>query len=309
MTGARILRRGPRRVNGSGPGSTPCRTAILVAVEALDETPARRHFAALIARPSPPLADAALAVAEEEYPGLDTGRYLRQLDDLAREVNARLEGRRDAATILRCLRAVLFDEARFRGNADAYYDPRNSFLNEVLDRRLGIPITLGILYMEVAARVGLTLHGVGFPGHFLVKHVAGERETFIDPFHGGEILSADDCIERLRTVSPSRVLDRSHFEAVTPRQILARMLHNLKRIYVQAGDDVRALWVVDRLVLLVPEDPVERRDRGLVEARLGGFAAAVHDLDAYLAAAPAAEDAATVRDLADHLRGRSTLLN
>lgn len=275
----------------------------------LGESLARRRFEALVARAAPPLAETALAIAEEEYPDLDTPAYLRRIAALAGEVEAGLAAPRTAAGVLRRLRAVLFEEHGFRGNDDAYYDPRNSFLNEVLDRRLGIPITLSVLYMEVAGRVGLTLQGVGFPGHFLVKHVSGGREIFIDPFHRGEILSADDCRQRLQQASPKRALDPRWLDAVSPRQIIGRMLHNLKKIYVETGDDVRALWVTDRLVMLAPGDPVERRDRGLVEARLGGIAAAVEDLEAYLAAAPAAEDAGKVRDIADQLRARSAFLN
>ncbi len=276
---------------------------------AFGDSPARRRFAALLARPVIPLAEAALAIAEEEYPGLSAPEYLRRLDALAAGVQARLGGRADAASKLRAVRAVLFDEGGFRGNADQYYDPRNSFLNEVLDRRLGIPITLSILYIEVAARVGLRVDGVGFPGHFLVKHVAGEREIFIDPSHGGEVLSGDDCAARYRASSPLRELDPRALDGVTPRQILGRMLHNLKKIYVETGDDVRALWVVDRLLMLSPSDAGERRDRGLVEARLGGSTAALADLEAYLASAPSAPDAEEVRDLVAQLRGRAQFLN
>jgi regulator of sirC expression with transglutaminase-like and TPR domain len=278
-------------------------------VTALGDSPARRRFAALIARRRVPLAEAALAIAAEEYPGLEAARYLGQLDELAAEVDGRLPRRRDGAAVLRALRAVLFEAHGFRGNDDAYYDPRNSFLNEVLDRKLGIPITLAVVYIDVAARVGLELHGVGFPGHFLVKYVVGGREVFIDPYHGGEILSGEECVARFHARAPGRALDPRHLEAVSVRQILARMLHNLKKIYVQAGDDVRALWVTDRLVLLAPDDPAERRDRGLVEARLGGQAAALSDLESYLAAAPDAEDAADVRSLCAQLRERVTYLN
>ena len=275
----------------------------------LGDTPARERFAALIARPAVPVAEAALALAEEEYPRLHAGDYLARLDELGRIVERRLPPRRDAATALRALRTVLSGEWGFRGNTESYYDPRNSFLNEVLERRLGIPITLGIVYLEVAARIGLPLRGVGFPGHFLVKHVAGDREIFVDPFHGGEFMSAEDCAERFRTLVPDRKVEACHLESVTPRQILARLLHNLKRIYIQAGDDVRALWVVDRLVLLAPADAVERRDRGLVEARLGGVTAALRDLDAYLSAAPGAEDSGEVREIVERLRGQAVLLN
>jgi regulator of sirC expression with transglutaminase-like and TPR domain len=275
----------------------------------LGESAARAWFREIVALPTVPLAEGALAIASEEYPDLAVVRHLHQLDVLAHAVGERLQGRRDPAATLRALREVLFEEAGFRGNADAYYDPRNSFLNEVLDRKLGIPITLSVLYIEVAARVGLEVQGVGFPGHFLVKHVAGDRELFIDPFHGGEVLSADDCIARFNALAPGRAVERRHLEAVTPRQILRRILHNLRKIYVQAGDDIRALWVMDRLVLLAPEDPIAQRDRGLIEARLGGTAAALSDLEAYLAASPAGADADDVRELVAQLRSRSAFLN
>jgi regulator of sirC expression with transglutaminase-like and TPR domain len=272
-------------------------------------SPARERFAALIERPAIPLAEAALAVAAEEYPRLDPARYLAELDALAAAATARLAPRRTVADGLRALRAVLFTEAGFRGNEEHYYDPRNSFLNEVIDRRLGIPITLSIVYMEVAARIGLPVQGVAFPGHFLVKAAAGDREVFIDPFHGGEVLSADDCVERLRARAPRGEFDPRHLEAVGTRQILARLLHNLKKIYVEAADDVRALWVVDRLVLLLPDDAHEKRDRGLVCARLGHAAAATRDLAAYLAASPAAQDRREVEAVLAQLRGRAAFLN
>jgi regulator of sirC expression with transglutaminase-like and TPR domain len=278
------------------------------------ESAARERFAALLAREDVPLAAAALVIAQEEYPGLPVDSYLDRLDALAEDAERRLArggSPRTAASLLRVVRGVLFDEQAFRGNVDAYYDPRNSFLNEVLDRKLGIPITLGILFIEVAARVGVTLYGVNFPGHFLVKYTGEEAglEAFIDPFNGGEMYSADECAERFRRLHPARSFDVAHLRAVTTRQILARLLHNLKKIYVETGDDVRALWVVDRLVMLAPDDAVERRDRGLIEARLGGTRAALGDLEAYLAASPDAEDAETVRGIAAQLRGSTALLN
>lgn len=275
----------------------------------LDESPARRRFAEVIARPVVPLAEAALAIAQEEYPEMAAGAYLRRFDDLAASVDARLPARRDAGSALRALRVVLFEEGGFRGNAEDYYDPRNSFLNEVLDRRLGIPITLGVLYIEVASRVGLAVHGVGFPGHFLVKYAAGQREIYVDPFRGGEFLTAADCAARYQASAPGRSLDPGHLEAMSTRKILRRMLHNLQRIYAERRDHVRALWVVDRLLLLEPEDPAARRDRGLFEARLGGTAAALSDLEAYLAAEPRAPDANEVRGLIERLRAQAGFLN
>jgi regulator of sirC expression with transglutaminase-like and TPR domain len=266
------------------------------------ESAARRRFADLVARRDVPLAEAALAIAEEEYPRLDAGRYLGELDALARQVLARAAGH-DPASMLRALRTVLFAEAGFRGNADDYYDPRNSFLNEVMERRVGIPITLSVVYLDVAARAGFPAQGVSFPGHFLVKHVTAGREVFVDAFDGGELLSADDLRARHRARASGHELDPRALEGVAAQQILARMLHNLKRIYAERGDDARALWVVDRLLLLSPDDPVERRDHGLLAARLGGVNAAIADLEAYLAAAPDAADAGEVRTLVDQLRG------
>jgi regulator of sirC expression with transglutaminase-like and TPR domain len=272
-------------------------------------SPARERFAALIAAPAIPLAEAALAVAAEEYPRLDVAGSLGVLDTLAAAVSAKLGPQRTSADVLRALRASLFEEGGFRGNRDHYYDPRNSFLNEVLERRLGIPITLSIVHIEVASRVGLPLQGVAFPGHFLVRCASGGREVFIDPFHGGEVLSAEDCVARLQARAPRAEFDPRHLEPVGTRQILARLLHNLKRIYVEASDDVRALWVVDRLVLLSPDDLHERRDRGLVCARLGHATAAVQDLAAYLDASPDADDRREVEGLVVQLRGRATFLN
>lgn len=270
------------------------------------DSPARARFAALIAKPAIPLAEAALAIAEEEYPRLDPGQTLATLDELAAAVASRLAGPRTTAEALRQLRSVLFEEGGFRGNQEHYYDPRNSFLNEVVERRLGIPITLSILYIEVASRIGVPVQGVAFPGHFLVKCAAAGREVFIDPFHGGEVLSSDECVARMQARGD---FDPRQLEAVGARPILARLLHNLKRIYVEAGDDVRALWVVDRLLLLSPDDPAERRDRGLVCARLGHSRVATQDLAFYLAAAPHASDREQVAALLAQVRGRSTLLN
>lgn len=279
----------------------------------VSDTPARTHFTSLIARPVIPLAEAALAIAAEEYRGLDVGAYLRRIDGLGARVAARLlPPPRPALQVLAALKSVLFEEERFRGNETDYYDARNSFLNEVLDRKLGIPITLCVLYIETAGRAGLPLQGVGFPGHFLVRCPAGEgmpEELFIDPFNGGDLLTGGECVARFRALLHGRDFDPKFLEPVTPVQILSRMLHNLKKVYVEAGDDVRALWVIDRLILLSPGNLEERRDRGLVSARLGGTASAVKDLSDYLAASPQASDAEEVAQLLSELRGRKGLLN
>src|SRR5512146_3040397 len=243
----------------------------------MNEGKARARFAALIERDPVPLDEAALAIAEEEYPRLEAEEYLVRLDQLADRVRAKAPAGR-SATLLHALRKVLFEEEGYRGNEAEYGDPRNSFLNKVIDRRLGLPITLCVLYMEVARRVGLVLHGVGFPGHFLAKYVPPSgAEVFVDAFHGGEMLSADECVARYRARTGGRDLDRRHLGAVAPRQILARMLQNLKRTYLERRDDVRAWWVLDRILLLTPGQLEAMRDRGLVCARLGVPAAAERD--------------------------------
>ncbi len=271
---------------------------------------ARARFAALIALDPVPLDEAVLAIAEEEYPGLDVEGLLLRLDRLGERVRARAPARDRAATTLSALRLVLVEEEGFRGNERDYHDPRNSFLNEVLERKVGIPITLSVVWMEVARRAGLRLDGVGFPGHFLVKYVsAGGTELFIDAFNKGEILSADECVARYRARTGGRDLDRQYLEAVGPRQILARMLHNLRRIYLDRKDDVRAYWVLDRILMLTPGQLDSLRDRGLVTARLGGAAAATRDLESYLARAPTAEDADEVRGVLASLRARRPMVN
>ncbi len=273
------------------------------------ENRARTRFAALLERDPPPLDEASLAIAEEEYPGLDADEYLVRLDALAERVRRKAPLGR-SATALHALRKVLFEEEGFRGNEADYGDPRNSFLNEVVDRRLGLPITLSILYIEVARRAGLELQGVGFPGHFLAKYVSGSgAEVFVDAFHGGEMLSADECVARYRARTGGRDLDRRHLAAVAPRQILARLLFNLKRTYLERRDDIRAWWVLDRILLVAPGQLEALRDRGLVTARLGVPAAAERDLEAYLSRATSASDVQEVRRVLAGLRGRRPLVN
>jgi regulator of sirC expression with transglutaminase-like and TPR domain len=274
------------------------------------DSDARARFQALLSTEDVPLAEAALAVAAEEYPTLDPGKYVARLEDLAARVRIHAPAPLRAATILMAVRTVLFDEERFHGNDDDYYDPRNSFLNEVLDRRLGIPITLSLLFMEVARRAGLPLQGVAFPGHFLLKYApAGGPEVFIDAYNGGEVLSSDECVARFKAASHGRPVEPRHLAGVGPKQILARLLHNLKRIYLERSDDIRLWWVVDRLLMLEPGQPEELRDRGLIAARLGAAAAAARDLTAYLDVAADSPDAPQVREILESVRARNPLMN
>jgi len=269
----------------------------------------RERFAAAVsvADDAVDLAEAALLIAAEVYPALDLAHYLRALDDLAAAAEPTLRGAGADTDRLRRLVHFLAVESRFRGNQDDYYDRRNSFLNEVLDRRVGIPITLALVYMEVARRLDLPLVGVGFPGHFLAKH-PGPPEIVIDPFFG-KILGPRDCEQRLRAVlGEDARLDPAHLRAATPREILVRLLRNLKQIHLQARELEAALACSERILLVVPELPQELRDRGLLYAQLECFAAARADLERFLALAPNDPSAAAVRQrLIDLGRSGATL--
>jgi regulator of sirC expression with transglutaminase-like and TPR domain len=258
-----------------------------------------------VARPEPAidLAEAALLIACEEYPSLDIEAYRARLDDLGRQALARaqalsIDGR--VATLTN----LLFVELGFRGNEQHYYDPRNSFLNDVLDRRVGIPITLSTVFLEVARRVGLTAAGVGLPGHFIVRveNAAGDA-LLIDPFHGGLRLSPADCQQRLDRIFEGKLrMAPDMLAACGPRQMLRRMLQNLKVIYVKAGDYERALGVLELLLCMTPVADEDLRDRGLVYAALDCYTLALHDLEQYLTRRPRVPEATELTDKIATLR-------
>ena len=249
------------------------------------------------------LAEAALLVAAEEYPQLPVGPYLRRLELLAERVRDRLSDETAPLVLLQELSRVLFEEEGFRGNAEAYYDPRNSFLNDVLDRRLGIPITLSVVYLEVGWRLGLPLVGVNFPGHFLVRYEGEAVRMLVDPFQAGELKFEDEAQTLLdRVYGGSVPLQPEYLQPATKKDIVARILANLKSIYLNAHDDLRALGAVDRLLVVHPDDPEELRDRGMILARLGRGAEAVLDLQRYLEQSPGAADARRVMMLLEQLR-------
>jgi regulator of sirC expression with transglutaminase-like and TPR domain len=239
------------------------------------------------------LAPAALLIARIEYPRLDVEAYLGKLDamgELARQaVQRRLERTSDNSS-LACIKAVnecLFDELHFVGNREKYEDPRNSCLNEVLDRRTGIPITLCVVYMEVARRAGLQIDGVNFPGHFLVRcpevGSRGSGGLIIDPFHGGALLSEQDCRLLLqRQVGSEVAFSRSLLAPTTRMQIIVRMLINLKRIYVHMRSFPQARDVTELLLAMTPSALSELRDRGLLAYHLNDVTGALRDLQTYL---------------------------
>ncbi|ERN41897.1 hypothetical protein KR51_00014290 [Rubidibacter lacunae KORDI 51-2] len=261
---------------------------------------ARALFAEEVVRPDNriDLARAALYLAQEEYPELDVGFYLARLDEIAAAIAPQLPPEGYPLRVIQCINDYLYDELKFRGNEWDYYDPRNSFLNDVLDRRTGIPISLSLVYAEVARRVGLPVVGVGMPGHFLIRPTFEGAEIFIDAFRGGEILFPEDCAERLQQVYQQPVeLQPQFLEPVGPKQVLARMLTNLKLIYLNNRDLTRMLAAVERILLLFPDVPGERRDRGLLNYQLGHYDCATLDLERYLLLAPDADDADQIRRL------------
>jgi regulator of sirC expression with transglutaminase-like and TPR domain len=227
---------------------------------------------------------------------------MAKLDAIAVTVRGRLAADAPAEQKVAALNVHLFGELGFCGNAAAYYDPRNSYLNEVLDRRTGIPITLSIVYLEIGRRLGLRIQGVSFPGHFLVKLRLARGALVLDPFRGGEPCSATELRTRLGQALPGTPDLEPHLEPATPREIVARVLRNLKGIYLESAQHERALAVMHRLLLAVPESAEELRDRGLVHAALECFRPALADLQSYLRRRPDAPDAADIHARVVELR-------
>jgi regulator of sirC expression with transglutaminase-like and TPR domain len=264
------------------------------------------------------LARACLMIAEDAYPGLEIERYLGDIERLALKLRGRMPQTFAAEDRVVALNKFLFDDLGYWGNTDDYYDPRNSYLNEVLDRKTGIPITLSILYMELGRRVGLPLEGVSFPGHFLVRLRLRGGTLILDPFSGGAPQSEDELRARLERVIPEGAtadvpvaeLPLEQFlEPATKRQILARVLRNLKGIYREVGRPERMLEVLNRMLLVAPDANVELRDRGYVYRRLECWRPALQDLADYVAREPEAADADEVRAKVAELTALCARLN
>jgi len=245
---------------------------------------------------------AALYIAMEEYPELDVDAYMNGLDTMAADVVEQLPNELYPLKVLRTINSYLFEDLGFTGNRAEYYDPRNSFLNDVIDRRTGIPITLSLVYLAIAERVGFPMIGVNMPGHFLIRPAVDEMEVFVDPFHQGEILFSQDCEELLVKVFDRKVeLRPEYVESVGNRQFLGRMLTNLKVIYINQKAFTKALGALDRILLLFPDMPLEIRDRGVLNYRLNRYNASRQDFEHYLAIVPDAEDAPLIQEILDDL--------
>lgn len=251
------------------------------------------------------LARAALLFAALEYPDLDVEGYLARLEHLAADLQPRISPEESPPRVIAILGGYLVGEQRFRGNREEYYDPRNSYLNEVLDRRLGIPISLSVVWLEVGRRVGFSLDGVGMPGHFLLRYPDPVSPLLIDPFDDGAVLSEEDLARRLRGMYGETVsLSSDMLRPVGAKTILFRMLNNLKGIYVRREDTPRAVRTVDLMLLVEPGEVTGYRDRGLLHFRAGDLKRARADLQHYLELRPQGPDSRGVRarvDLIDRL--------
>ena len=259
------------------------------------------------------LAEGALLIATAEYEDLNVDAYLTRIDEMGAELRRRLRSDISTTEALIALNRYVFDELGFSGNSEDYYDPRNSFLNDVIDRKLGIPITLAVLYIEIGRRVGLPLHGVSFPTHFLVKCALREGAIILDPYARGASLGVEDLQERLKAVAKDVALDpalvTSLLTAAHPKDILARMLRNLRAIYGNKGEQVKALSASSRIIALMPDAAEEYRDRGELYAGLECFRAALDDFRRYLKLKPQAHDTARVAQRVAELEPLAARLN
>jgi len=253
---------------------------------------------------------AALVIARTEYPALDIEAYAARVEELARRVAA-LVPELHPERALAALNQVLFEEVKLRGNREDYYDPRNSFLNDVLERGLGIPITLAIVYMEIARRVGFPLSGVGMPGHFLLKHYGHDgREMLIDCFNRGDILSRQDCQSRLDEIYSGEMQLRPEFlHPISRRQILTRMLNNLKTVYLSTRNFRKALLIADLILVIYPRSAEDVKQRALLRYSMGLHGLAAEDLRDYLKMAPNASDADEIRQMSLSIRRMQALMN
>ena len=265
----------------------------------------RADFVQMVKRPEPTidLARTALLVAAESDPNVDVDGQLYLIESWAEELKRRLDPDWNNLQKLARLRSFVFDELGFRGNRQDYFSPSNSLLHEVIKRRLGIPLTLSIVFMELGWRVGIPFEGVGFPGHFLVRLAGEPRDLLLDPYQRGMSVHEEDCRKILRETTGGKLEYHDRLLAsVGKRAMIVRLLNNLKGAYLRSGQDALALAAVDRLLVVDPGDIEETRDRGLLLYRLDRYGEALDCLRRYLEASPTAPDRATIEKHALALR-------
>ncbi|MEM9174547.1 MAG: tetratricopeptide repeat protein [Myxococcota bacterium] len=273
----------------------------------------RFHELALLPESQQGLAEGALVLAAEVRPDVDVASGLETVAEIADRSRPLVDAAATPSGAVDALNHALFELERFRGNQEHYDDPRNSFLDEVLARRRGLPITLSVLYVEIARQLGFEAYGIGFPGHFLAKVVGvsdvPDREMIIDPFFG-RVLSRNDCADRVRAAAGDHVdLDLDWLRPVTAVEIYVRMLNNLKMGYLRQGDGLGALGCFDRIVVLLPDAAFEFRDRGMLLERMDCVHAAIDDYTRFLELAPDDESARPIRARRDALSQRKPALN
>jgi regulator of sirC expression with transglutaminase-like and TPR domain len=259
-----------------------------------------------------PLTEAALLIAAHRYPDLDVRHYLDVIEEFGSALAARVDSDSSPADRVVALNHYLFDELGFKPNAEDYYDPRNSYLNQVVDRRTGIPITLSLVYMALGRHVGLTFKGVCYPGHFLVKCALPDGMIVLDPFSKGQSLGISDLQNRLREArggEVSRAIVAGLLITASKREILLRMLRNLKAIYLGSNDLDNAITIMNWIVVADPGQATEIRDRGLIYQELECFRAAVSDFERYLELDPGSSDGDAIRSKVIELRRSVSLLN
>jgi regulator of sirC expression with transglutaminase-like and TPR domain len=254
---------------------------------------------------------AALTFSRIETPQLDIDHYVRRVDALGKRVAARIHDLDDPTHVIAALNEVLFQEEMFRGNTVDYHSPRNSFLHHVLDRGLGIPISLALVYMEVARRVGFPLFGVGMPGHFLMKHYDVDgRSILIDAFERGAIVTEEDCRKKLNEIYFGQLALQPEFLLpVTRRQMLTRMLNNLRSVYLSQRDFRRAVQIVDLILVIYPRSPEDVKQRAVLRYNLNDYRGALNDFDEYVKMSPEASDAEEIKQTALSLRRSMAMMN
>ena len=257
-----------------------------------------QNFAQEVKQKDLDLAKASLYYAQAEYPNLDIAHYLNYLDQMAENIAVKLPQERYPLQVIKTINHYLFNELNFQGDNQNYYNPENSYLNKAIERRKGIPITLSVIYLEVAKRLNFPMVGIGMPGHFIIRPDFEDAGIFVDAFNQGEILFEQDCEAKLSQLYQQPVKLEQHFlKSVSKQQILARMLNNLKQIYLHHRQFDKVLEVVEGILILFPNNPYEIRDRGLLYYEMARWQEAAEDLKVYLKTLPDADDVPMIKML------------
>lgn len=274
-------------------------------------SPARQKFWQIAHTPDQDMSiehllEGALAIAWEEYPRMDLGHYREIFDRMVADLQPRIAKMHYPLKVVQEINQYLFAEQGFRGNDSDYYDPRNSFITDVLERRLGIPLSLSLVYMVICDRLGFPMDGISFPAHFIIRPRHPDLEIFIDPYNKGEILFPEDCAAKLTQLYGYEIpLQPEYLEPVSIRRILDRLLTNLKLIYLRRREPDKALAAIERSLMLNPDVPTQWRDRGLICYQLDRYTEARIDLENYLQSVPYAEDGRVILQLIKEIKPKT----